>query len=69
MTVSELIKRLEKLDPDKVVVYAGTDGGWSNVEVVDNDCSTVSIISSIPEKHYPEDLHYNKVKGLYEWRS
>ncbi len=69
MTVNEMIERLEKLDPDKIVVYAGIDGGWSNVEVVDNDSPTVSVIAAIPEKFRPKGLQYSKAKGLFEWHS
>lgn len=40
MTVKELIKSLEKLDKDKVVLLTDSDGiGWDNVgKVIEEEC-------------------------------
>jgi len=42
MTAKELIDRLQKMNPDKVVVI--TDGqGWSNIEKVEQHKITIEI--------------------------
>lgn len=44
MTIQELIDRLQKLDKDKVVVIADINNfGWTNIEEVIENKSTVSI--------------------------
>lgn len=36
MTVNDLLKRLKKIDPDKMVLFR--EGlGWSNIEVIEED--------------------------------
>lgn len=45
MNVAELIKELEKLDKDKVVILTEPDGiGWDNIGKVIEGKSTVKII-------------------------
>ena len=45
MTVAELIKQLEKLPKDKIVILTEPDGvGWDNVGKVIEEVSTVKII-------------------------
>jgi len=44
MTVKELIIKLQKLDQDKVVVIADINNfGWTNIEDIIENKSTVSI--------------------------
>ncbi len=31
MTKSDILKKLEPMDDDKVIVFVGSDGGWSNL--------------------------------------
>lgn len=40
MTASQLIKELEKLDKDKIVILTDPDGiGWDNIgEIIDDGC-------------------------------
>jgi hypothetical protein len=33
MIVSDLIKRLEKIDKDKMILYEDDKGGWANIEI------------------------------------
>lgn len=33
MDVKQLIKRLEKMDQDKCVLYREDEGGWDNIEI------------------------------------
>ena len=43
MTKQELIKELEKLPDDKVVVMSFADGGWSNIETVEYNGGCIEI--------------------------
>ena len=43
MTAQELIKKLEKLPDDKVVVMSFSDGGWSNIETVEYNGGAIEI--------------------------
>ena len=46
MTVQELIKRLEKIDKDKIVVlYDGY--GWSNIDKLEETETTVRIYEEV----------------------
>ena len=48
MTVKELIKKLSKLEMDKIVILEDGTGGWSNIEELIDSSSTISIL---PEKY------------------
>lgn len=37
MTVNDLIKRLKKIDGDKMVLHVDENGGWSNIELVEKE--------------------------------
>lgn len=43
MTVGDLIKRLEKIDNDKMILYQDENGGWANI-VIDETSMTVKIM-------------------------
>jgi len=43
MTKTELIKTLEDMDDDKVCILHHPDGGWSNIEEVTEDASTIKL--------------------------
>jgi len=46
MDVKELITKFETYEPDLIVIFTGSDGGWTNVEVVPHikGSSTVCIV-------------------------
>lgn len=37
MDVKQLIKRLEKMEQDKIVIYMDSDGGWDNIELKETE--------------------------------
>lgn len=37
MDVKQLIKRLEKMNKDKIVIYMDENGGWDNVEIKETE--------------------------------
>lgn len=41
MTLNDLNKRIK--DKDKVIVLVGEDGGWTNIELVEETLSTIDI--------------------------
>lgn len=43
MTVKDLMKRLEKIDKDKMVLYQDENGGWANIAIVETSM-TVKIM-------------------------
>lgn len=50
MTNRELIERLSKLDPDKVVIYTEICGSWTNIEIDDTSSEvTTSIVPAIEQ--------------------
>lgn len=43
MIVKKLIEKLKQYDEYSVVICKGSDGGWDNIESVEEDGSSVSI--------------------------
>lgn len=43
MTKQELIKKLEELPDDKVVVMSFSDGGWRNIETIEYNGGCIKI--------------------------
>lgn len=43
MIVSDLMKRLEKIDKDKMILYEDNNGGWANIEIEEKE-TTVKIM-------------------------
>jgi len=37
MTVNDLMKRLAKMDNDKMILFIHEDGGWSNINIKENE--------------------------------
>lgn len=49
MTKADILKRLEPMDDDKVIVFVDGCGGWSNIEnLVERDCTIELTIEETP---------------------
>lgn len=56
MLVSDLIKRLEKCNPDSAVTLVGYDGGWCNIERLNEQLCTVELhMADHPENYRDKD--------------
>lgn len=33
MTINDFMKRISESDKDKMIVFVGSDGGWSNINI------------------------------------
>lgn len=44
MIISDLIEKLQKLDPDAVIIFVEHNGGWTNIEMGSCDNSCVCIV-------------------------
>lgn len=52
MTVNDLMKRLKKIDGNKMVLLVDSEGGWTNIEL-DEKKNDVHIVSD--ERNSPFD--------------
>ena len=49
MTKSDLLKRLEPMDNDKVIVFVDSQGGWANLEdIAEKQCQIELTIEETP---------------------
>jgi len=49
MTKADILKRLEPMDDDKVILFVDYNGGWSNLEgLVEKDCTIELTIEETP---------------------
>jgi hypothetical protein len=49
MTKSDILKRLEPMDDDKVIVFVDSAGGWANLEtLVERNCQIELTIEQYP---------------------
>jgi hypothetical protein len=50
VTVKHLISKLKEFDPDAVVIIGDPEGGWSNIDSVVQDGSSVRVVmdSTLP---------------------
>ena len=49
MTKADILKRLESMDDDKVIVFIDGNGGWSNIEtLIEKDCQIEMTIEKAP---------------------
>lgn len=37
MNVKQLIKRLDQMNKDKIVIFMDVDGGWDNIEIKETE--------------------------------